>query len=367
MTQTATPHVAIEHSSAPAKKRVKASSSVKQSSSRKPSTGSDKITAQNKSSQSSSSDKRSSKTTDNTKTKRPSRPNSKADEKINASSRSSDSEASSKRKRRKSRDPKSLERKLLQQVERTQADIDSLVDEVICTGERIVGDIKDAVDDLMGYDSEYAQFLLQRDEEERKRLEYIEKLKRKETPLQRQQRKAREARMAKRHNVRNELYRDDRTPIQRLRDAIKSISFKQICKKLEQHGLLMQRWQAATLATLMFMMVATNLTVMGKGGDIQSAPNSYTAYCTNCNHKYSLKRSLFEEYSFYDVHPQDFKLQYHKDQPEYPACPECGVVHQKLILVSRPDRDERFLLATNPLFEMPIDQEGIQKLSEKYN
>ncbi len=356
MTQTATPHVAITHSSAPTKKRVKASSSVKQSSSRSQSTTRDKTDASVKDSsmsKTSSRDKRSS---------------SKSDDKAKHSSRSSqESESSTKRKRRKSRDPKSLERKLLQQVERTQADIDSLVDEVICTGERIVGDIKDAVDDLMGYDSEYAQFLLQRDEEERRRQEYLEELKRKETPLQRQQRKAREARMAKRHNVRNELYRDDRTPIQRLRDAIHAINFKKICKKLEQHGLLMQRWQAATLATLMFMMLATNLTVMGNGGEIQSAPNSYTAYCTNCDHKYSLKRSLFEEYSFYDVHPKDFKLQYHKNQPDYPACPECGVVHQKLILVSRQDRDERFLLATNPFFQMPIDQEGMQKLSEKYN
>ncbi|MAX27381.1 MAG: hypothetical protein CMJ19_23030 [Phycisphaeraceae bacterium] len=354
MTQTATPHVALTHSSAPTKKRVKASSSVTQPNSRSKSTTSDKSAAPvESSSKTSSREKRSS---------------SKSNELVKHSSRSSQkSESSTMRKSRKSRDHKSLERKLLQQVERTQADIDSLVDEVICTGERIVGDIKDAVDDLMGYDSEYAQFLLQRDEEERKRLEYIEELKRKETPLQRQQRKAREARMAKRHNVRNELYRDDRTPIQRLRDAFHSISLKKICKKLEQHGLLMQRWQAATLATLMFMMLATNLTVMGNGGEIQSAPNSYTAYCTNCDHKYSLKRSLFEEYSFYDVHPKDFKLQYHKNQPDYPACPECGVVHQKLILVSRQDRDERFLLATNPFYQMPVDQEGIQKLTEKYN
>jgi transposase len=253
------------------------------------------------------------------------------------------------------------------QVDRTQADLDNLVDEVICTGERIVGDIKDAVDDLMGYDSEYAAFLIQRDEEERKRQEYLEELRSKETPLQRQQRMAREARMAKRNNVRTELYRDDRNPIQRLRDAAKAINFKNVCRKLEQHGMLMHRWQAATLATLMFMMLATNLTVMGKGGEIQSAPNSYTTYCTHCNHKYSVKRSHFEEYSFYDVHPKDFKLQYHKDQPDYPACPECGIVHQKLILVSRPDRDERFLLATNPLYQMPIDQEGVQKLCEKYN
>ena len=258
MTQTATPHVALTHSSAPTKKRVKASSSVTQPNSRSKSTTSDKSAAPvESSSKTSSREKRSS---------------SKSNELVKHSSRSSQkSESSTMRKSRKSRDHKSLERKLLQQVERTQADIDSLVDEVICTGERIVGDIKDAVDDLMGYDSEYAQFLLQRDEEERKRLEYIEELKRKETPLQRQQRKAREARMAKRHNVRNELYRDDRTPIQRLRDAFHSISLKKICKKLEQHGLLMQRWQAATLATLMFMMLATNLTVMGNGGEIQSA------------------------------------------------------------------------------------------------
>ena len=286
--------------------------------------------------------------------------------KANASNDKPHSSKSSK-SRREECDPKTLEHSLDQKVERSEEALDLLIDEIICTGEKVVGGVQDALDDLMGYDTEYAQFLLQRDEEERKRLEYIEELKRKETPLQRQQRKAREARMAKRHNVRNELYRDDRTPIQRLRDAFHSISLKKICKKLEQHGLLMQRWQAATLATLMFMMLATNLTVMGNGGEIQSAPNSYTAYCTNCDHKYSLKRSLFEEYSFYDVHPKDFKLQYHKNQPDYPACPECGVVHQKLILVSRQDRDERFLLATNPFYQMPVDQEGIQKLTEKYN
>lgn len=258
------------------------------------------------------------------------------------------------------------ERKLSQKVHRSEADIEKLVDEIICTGEIIAGNIQDAVDDLMGYDTEYAQFLIQRDEEERKRQAEIEKIRRAETPLQRQQRLAREARMSKRRKVQNELYRDDRTPTQKIRDFVKQLSFKKICKKLDKYGLLVQPWQAGTLACLFVLMVATNLSVMGKGTEIQTAPNSYPTYCTNCDHKYDVKRSLFEEYSFYDVHPKDFELQYQKKEPSYPACPQCGVIHQKLILVSRQDRDERFLLATNPYYQMPIDAKGMEDLCNKY-
>lgn len=287
---------------------------------------------------------------------------------VNVKVNASDAKKSSSRSksRRKHRDPKTIEKKLEQKVERSSESIDMLVDEVICTGEIIVGNVQEALDDLMGYDTEYAQFLIQRDEEERKRQEEMEKKRREETPLQRQQRLAREARMSKRKMVRNELYRDDRTPVEKLKDMIKAVSFRKICKRLENHGLLMRPWQACTLMSLLVVMVATNLSVMGKGTEIQSAPSSYTAFCTQCNHKYEIARTVFEEYSFYDVHPKDFQLQYNKKQPTYPACPNCGVVHQKLILVSRHDRDERFLLATNPYFVMPIDMAGIEALCSKY-
>ena len=271
-----------------------------------------------------------------------------------------------KKSRRKQRDPKSMERKLTQQVQRSSESVDLLVDEIICTGEQIIGGTQDALDDLMGYDTEYAQFLLERDKEERKRQAAMEKARRAETPLQRQQRLARQARMSKRSHVRNELYRDDRTPAEKIKDVIKAFSFRKVCKKLEKHGLLMRPWQACTLTCLLAMMLTTNLTVMGKGPDVMIAPNSYTAFCTHCDHKYDIKRTLFEEYSFYDVHPKDFELQYHKKQPTYPACPKCGVVHQKLILVSRYDRDDRFLLATNPYYQMPIEMAGIEALCKKY-
>ncbi|HAI12218.1 MAG TPA: hypothetical protein DCM28_10975 [Phycisphaerales bacterium] len=285
--------------------------------------------------------------------------------KANASNDKPHSSKSSK-SRREECDPKTLEHSLDQKVERSEEALDLLIDEIICTGEKVVGGVQDALDDLMGYDTEYAQFLLQRDEEERKRQAEIEKIKRSETPLQRQQRLAREARMSKRKQVRNELYRDDRSPIDKLKDAIKSITFRKVCKKLEVYGLLMQPWQACTLVSLFVVMMMTNLSVMGKGMEIQAAPNSYTAFCTHCDNKYEIKRSLFEEYSFYDVHPKDFKLQYKKNQPDYPSCPKCEIVHQKLILVSRQDRDERFLLATNPFYKMPIDQKGFEELCNKY-
>lgn len=266
----------------------------------------------------------------------------------------------------KQRDPQTDERKLDQHINRSQQDIEQLVDEIICTGEQIVGGVQDALDDLMGYDTEYAQFLLHRDAEERKRQEEEEKRLKAETPLQRQQRLAREARMSKRGQVRNELYRDDRTPIQKIRDTIKNFSYRKTCKKLDQYGLLMRPWQVGTLACLMFMMIATNISVFGKGVEIQAAPSSYSAFCTSCDNHYQIPRTQFEEYSFYDVHPKDFQLQYGKKHPQFPACPKCNVVHQKLILISRPDRDERFLLATNPYFQMPIDQKGMEDLCNKY-
>jgi hypothetical protein len=267
---------------------------------------------------------------------------------------------------RRTNDPNVIERRLSQQVQRSDEAVNQLVDEILCTGEKIVGGIQDALDDLMGYDTEYAQFLLQRDEAERKRVEAQEEARKNETPLQRQQRLMREARMAARKRVRNELYRDDRTPIEKIRDAVKAINYRQACKKLDQYGLLAKPWQGCTLICLFVMMMATNMAVFGKGVDIQSAPSSYTAYCTHCNHKFEIARTQFEEFSFYDVHPQDFELQYHKKLPTYPSCPECNVVHQKLILVSRPDRDDRFLLATNPYFKMPIDQTGMEDLCKKY-
>lgn len=278
----------------------------------------------------------------------------------------SDRKSKCRRRRRHRHSAKSIERKLSQKVDRSSESVDMLVDEVLLTGDRIGGGIQEALDDLMGYDTEYAEFLLARDEKERKHQAHQEKLRRQETPLQRQQRLMREARMATRKHVRNELYRDDRTPTEKIRDAVKSVNYRQVCKKLHQHGLLVKPWQGCTLLCLFVLMLTTNIAVFGKGTNIKAAPDSYTAYCTNCNHKYEISRQQFEEYTFYDVHPEDYHLQYHKKHPDYPVCPECKVIHQKLILVSRPDRDERFLLATNQLFKMPIDRKGMEELCNKY-
>ena len=256
--------------------------------------------------------------------------------------------------------------KLYQKVERSIEAVEDLVNEIL-EDVPVSGGIDEALDDLMGYDTEYAQFLLQRDEEERKRLEEIDRIIRRETPAQRQQRLMREARMAARKQARKELLKDERNPLEKMRDFINEIDYAQIKRELNRRGLLIKPWQVCTLVCMFIVMMGTNISVFGQGAQVLAAPNSYTAYCTNCDNKYSIKRSLFEEYSFYDVHPNDFRLQYHKDQPEYPACSKCNIIHQKLILVARPDRDDRFLLATNASYQMPIDQKEVEKLCKKYN
>lgn len=268
---------------------------------------------------------------------------------------------------RKNEDLEGIEQsKLYQKVERSIEAVEDLVHEIL-EDVPVSGGIDEALDDLMGYDTEYAEFLLQRDEDERKRLDEIEKIKCAETPAQRQQRLMREARMETRRQARNELCRDERNPLEKARDFINDIDYVQIKRELNRRGLLIKPWQVCTLLCMFIVMTGTNISVFGQGIQVLKAPNNYTSYCTNCGHKYDIKRSLFEEYSFYDIHPNDFQLQYHKALPEYPACSECNIVHQKLILVARPDRDERFLLATNATFQMPINQKEVEKLCAKYN
>jgi len=267
---------------------------------------------------------------------------------------------------RKIKDPKVIEQKLAQKVARSDNAVEKIVDEVLLTSGNVGGGMSEAFDDMMGYDSEYAKFLLKRDQKKRDRLAAIEKARRAETPAQRQQRRMREERLAARKHIHNELYRDDRTLLEKVRDLVIAIDITKITQVLDRMGLLIKPWQCCTLICMFAIMLTTNIAVFGKTGGIQIAPDSYQTFCTNCSEKYDTPRTQYEEFSFYGIHPENFKLQYNKNQPNYPACPKCNVVHQKLILVARPDRDDRFLLATNSTFKMPINEKEVQKLCDKY-
>ncbi|MBL4700989.1 MAG: hypothetical protein JKX85_07010 [Phycisphaeraceae bacterium] len=267
---------------------------------------------------------------------------------------------------RKIKDPKVIEQKLSQKVSRSKNAVEKIADDVLLAGGNVSGGMNEAFDDMMGYDSKYAKFLLERDQKKRDRLAAIEKTRRAETAAQRQQRLMREERMEARKHVQDELYRDDRTPWEKARDIVNAIDMTKIARGLDSMGLLIKPWQCCTLICMFAIMLTTNIAVFGKSADVQVAPNSYPTFCTNCSNKYDTPRTQFEEFSFYGIHPENFKLQYNKNQPDYPACTKCNVVHQKLILVARPDRDDRFLLATNSMFKMPTNEEETQKLCDKY-
>ncbi len=251
---------------------------------------------------------------------------------------------------------------VLEQTKRSDESVDLLLDEILLDEAPAAGGMTEAFNDLVGYDTEHAQSLLDADQQAREKLTAIEAELRKENPGQKRRRLARERRHEHRRRLRDELYRDDRTLGQKIHDAIYGFRLDQFRATMHQHGLVFKPWQVMSLTLLFTAMVSANYYAYKAVPSIPDALNEYVTRCVSCSHSYQTTRDHFERFSSYRMHPEQYELQYGNKEPKPPACPKCHIIHNTLALTTDPKCSQLFLIAATASFKFPNDRGDIIQL-----
>lgn len=242
----------------------------------------------------------------------------------------------------------------------TAQQVEDLATEILCGDEADANAIRDALEDVVGYDTTKAEALMRAEAEARALAEQAERQARMSPQAIRA--RAQQQRLAW---VRAELYRDHRHPVIKAfcyARAVVPVYLAGLRQRLHDRGIDIPIWAMLALPTAFLIMMLSRLLVSAPV--IEEAASSYTTRCGMCSDVFDVSREHFEQLSFLKAHPDNFKVAYpNADPPQPVSCRKCNATHASVTLMTCPQTEQRYLLATPADMPIPEDEASIRDLS----
>jgi|GEM_PF-7028543 len=251
------------------------------------------------------------------------------------------------------------EERMRRRMERRK--LNRIIDEVLNEGVEYMS-LQEALEDVVGYSIDEAQALLEREREKRRRIAELEKMLKAETPEQR----ARRLRFEQRKRLRELLYRDDRSKLQKTVDTIRYYRFRHTQIWMEERGVNLQPWHVVAPIFLLSLMVASNTLFMPEKS-AEAAVETFHAVCASCGHQEEVDRALFEKVAVALLSPQKFIEEYPNEHLPTSSCDNCNIVHTELTMVSCIDSDHRFIVRQGGQDRLPFDPRHVAGMCPYHN
>ncbi|MAX24968.1 MAG: hypothetical protein CMJ19_10735 [Phycisphaeraceae bacterium] len=169
-----------------------------------------------------------------------------------------------------------------------------------------------------------------------------------ETHKQAAKDQAQAMRQLRKAEIKRELFRDDRNPLDKLYSKV-LIQFTLQYSKLKDPTFPIQRWHVAALFIVMVGFLSIRIFLGGGSGNlsnVENAPSEFVVNCSECNHESEMTLQRFEKLSFYMMHPDSYSQKYPGDDiPDPSVCTDCGKTHTALRLTVAPDTGQRRIVA----------------------
>lgn len=153
-------------------------------------------------------------------------------------------------------------------------------------------------------------------------------------------------RQLRKAELKKELFRDDRNPLEKIWSRV-LINFVLQYSKLKDPTFPVHRWHVAVLTLTLTAFITMRMLVGGGGlASVEAAPSQFAVTCSGCGHESHMTLDRFEQLSFFMMHPDSFTQKYPgQPNPQPSVCTDCGKTHTAMRLTVDPDNGQRRVMA----------------------